>query len=117
MTTAAPVSGTSSTLVLDTDRPEVELRPLGRGDAAAVRAVFARMGARSRELRFLTHKPRLTDGEGQALTRVDGRDHGDVASDNFAVLQMVRRTRARWSLVHAGGGVSRFVLALEGVPR
>lgn len=39
MTTAVPMSGTAFTLVLDTDRPEVELRLLGRGDAAAVRAV------------------------------------------------------------------------------
>ncbi len=180
MTTAAPVSGTASTLVLDTDRPEVELRPLERGDAAAVRAVFAGMGPRSREPRSLSHRPRLTDGEVQALTGVDGRDHeaalempasdgapvgiarfvrtddepaakvavavvdawqrhrmgkallaalarrpgergvrrfhGDVASDNFAVLQMLRRARARWTLAHAGGGGSRLVLALDGVP-
>ena len=67
MTTAAPVSGTASTLVLDPDRPEMSA--------------------------------------------------SDIASDNFAVLQMLRRSRARWSLVHAGGGVSRLVLALDGVPR
>jgi hypothetical protein len=74
MTAAAPVSGTASTFVLDTDRPEVELRPLGRGDAAAVCTFFAGMGAHSRELRFLTHKPRLTDGEVQAPTGVDGHE-------------------------------------------
>jgi RimJ/RimL family protein N-acetyltransferase len=156
----------------------VRLRSLERGDAAAVRAVFAGMGARSRELRFLTHKPRLTDGEVQALTGVDGRDHeavlatsatdgapvgiarfvrtddaaaevavavvdawqrrgvgtvllaalarragelgvrrlhADVASENTAALQLLRRSRARWSLVHVGHGVSQVVVALDAV--
>jgi hypothetical protein len=62
MTTAARTSGTASTLGLDTDRPEVEPRPLERGDGSAVRAFFARMGPRSSQIRSLTHKSPLTDG-------------------------------------------------------
>ena len=157
----------------------VRLRALERGDAAAVLAVFAGMSARSRQLRFLAPKRRLTDREVRVLTGVDGRDHeavlatsstdgapvgiarfvrtddegsaevavavvdawqhrgvgtvllaalarragelgvrrfhADVASDNTAVLQLLRRSRARWSLVHAGHGVSQVVVALDGV--
>ena len=71
MTTAAPVSGTASTLVLDTARPEVERRPVGRGDAVAMRA----------------------------LTGVDARQRHRVGT-----------------VLLAGRGVSRIVLALDGVP-
>ena len=57
------------------DQGGVELRPLAPGDAAAVLGVFDGMGARSRELRFLTHKPRLTGAELRRLAAVDDRDH------------------------------------------
>lgn len=58
-----------------------ELRVLEPGDAAAVLAVFAGMGTRSRRLRFLAAKPRLTSTDLRRLTAVDRRDHvGVVAS-------------------------------------
>jgi GNAT superfamily N-acetyltransferase len=45
------------------------------GDAAAVREIFAGLGPRSRELRFLAPKPRLTGADLRQLTAVDGHDH------------------------------------------
>ena len=53
----------------------VRLRPLERGDTGTVLEVFAGMGPRSRELRFLVAKPRLTDADVQQLAAVDDRDH------------------------------------------
>ncbi|GAA2150476.1 hypothetical protein GCM10009844_31450 [Nocardioides koreensis] len=54
---------------------DVELRPLRPGDSAAVLAVFAGMSPRSRELRFLAPKPRLSTADVRRLTAVDRRDH------------------------------------------
>lgn len=53
----------------------VGLRPLAPGESAAVLAVFDGMSHRSRELRFLGHKPALSDAEVRRLTSVDQRDH------------------------------------------
>lgn len=53
----------------------VELRPLERGDSATVQEVFDGLGPRSRELRFLTAKPRLTSADLRQLTDVDQHDH------------------------------------------
>jgi RimJ/RimL family protein N-acetyltransferase len=53
----------------------VELRPLEPGDSAAVLEIFAGLGPRSRERRFLTPKPRLTGADLRQLTDVDQRDH------------------------------------------
>lgn len=55
------------------DLPWIE--PLEKGDAATVLEVFDRLSARSRELRFLTAKPRLTGADLRALTSVDEHDH------------------------------------------
>ena len=55
--------------------PAVALRPLRSGDAAAVVAVFRGMGARSRALRFLVPKSRLTLSDVRHLVEVDQRDH------------------------------------------
>jgi RimJ/RimL family protein N-acetyltransferase len=55
--------------------PTVELRTLRAGDTGAVLEVFAGLGPRSRELRFLTSKPRLTSADVRQLTDVDHRDH------------------------------------------
>jgi len=55
--------------------PTVELRTLGHGDTDAVLEVFGGLGPRSRELRFLTAKPRLTSADLRQLTDVDSRDH------------------------------------------
>jgi len=53
----------------------VELRQLEPGDRGAVLEVFAGLGSRSRELRFLTPKPRLTSADLGQLTDVDQHDH------------------------------------------
>jgi RimJ/RimL family protein N-acetyltransferase len=58
-----------------TDGAAVELRPLERGDTGAVLEIFAGLGARSRRLRFLTAKPRLTSADLRQLTAVDHHDH------------------------------------------
>lgn len=55
--------------------PTVELRTLRAGDSRAVLEVFAGLGPRSRELRFLTAKPRLTSADLRQLTDVDHPDH------------------------------------------
>jgi RimJ/RimL family protein N-acetyltransferase len=55
----------------------LELRPLEPGDRASLMEIFAGMGPRSRQLRFLTPKPRLTETDLRHLTAVD--DHGHVA--------------------------------------
>jgi RimJ/RimL family protein N-acetyltransferase len=53
----------------------VELRTLEAGDQATVLEVFAGLGPRSRELRFLAAKPRLTSADLRQLTAVDHHDH------------------------------------------
>jgi GNAT superfamily N-acetyltransferase len=51
------------------------IRTLENGDTATVAALFARLGARSREQRFCGAKPRLPDAELRALARVDADRH------------------------------------------
>jgi RimJ/RimL family protein N-acetyltransferase len=53
----------------------VELRTLEPGDRASVLEIFAGLGPRSRELRFLTPKPRLSSADLHQLTTVDHHDH------------------------------------------
>jgi RimJ/RimL family protein N-acetyltransferase len=60
---------------LASGRQDVELRLLQPGDAATLLEIFDGMSARSRELRFLTAKPRLTSTDLRALTNVDQQDH------------------------------------------
>jgi ribosomal protein S18 acetylase RimI-like enzyme len=55
------------------------IRPLRNGDTETVAAVFARLGERSRRLRFAAAKPRLSRTELDTLARVDGRHHVLVA--------------------------------------
>jgi RimJ/RimL family protein N-acetyltransferase len=50
----------------------VEIEPLRPGDERTVLQVFDELGPRSRELRFLTPKPRLTGVDLAALADVDG---------------------------------------------
>ena len=75
MTTPTLTRGTSIPPTPPARDGDVTLRTLEPGDSAAVLAVFAGMGPRSRELRFLGPKPRLTDLDLQALTAVDQHDH------------------------------------------
>jgi len=52
----------------------VRIRPLVDGETGPVLAVFEGLGARSRELRFMTPKPRLSATDLCHLTHVDGVD-------------------------------------------
>ena len=52
----------------------VRIRPLEDGETAPVLAVFEGLGARSRELRFMSPKFRLTTTDLCHLTHVDGVD-------------------------------------------
>jgi ribosomal protein S18 acetylase RimI-like enzyme len=52
----------------------IRVDPLAPGDVATVQRVFDGLGPKSRELRFLTAKPRLTGPDLRALSDVDGRD-------------------------------------------
>jgi GNAT superfamily N-acetyltransferase len=79
--------------------PGVEVRPLERGEVEAVLGVFAGMGARSRELRFLVPKARLTELDLRQLTAVDRHDH-------VAVLATSARD-------HQPVGIARFTRDLD----
>jgi GNAT superfamily N-acetyltransferase len=52
----------------------VRIRPLVDGETGPVLAVFEGLGARSRELRFMAPKLRLTSTDLRHLTHVDGVD-------------------------------------------
>jgi RimJ/RimL family protein N-acetyltransferase len=54
---------------------DVTLRPLQPGDRASLLEIFAGLGPRSRELRLLAPKPRLTEADLRQLTAVDRQDH------------------------------------------
>lgn len=76
------------------DATHARVEPLSRGDVVTVQQVFDQLGPRSRELRFLTAKPRLSGADLCALTDVDGHDH----------VALVARDRD-----HCPIGVARFV--------
>lgn len=52
----------------------LRLRPLGKGEAGPLQEIFAGLGPRSREHRFLSPKHRLTGADLRQLTNVDGHD-------------------------------------------
>ena len=80
------------------DGSEVTLRPLEREDGDLLREVFAGMGPRSRERRFLTPKHSLTASDLRQLTAVDHHDHEAVVAFSTAdgrpvgVARLVRST-------------------------
>jgi ribosomal protein S18 acetylase RimI-like enzyme len=59
--------------------PTILVRPLRDGDVDTVRAVFERLGERSRRARFNGPKPRLGTAEAAYLATVDGTRHALVA--------------------------------------
>lgn len=97
----------------------ITIRPLENGDVETVAAVFARLGARSRERRFCGAKPHLRGAELAALARVDGTSHVLVAHvdgdpEPAGLARLVREgTTAEIALevadVHQGRGVGRIL--------
>lgn len=59
--------------------PTILVRPLRDGDVETVRAVFERLGERSRRARFNGPKPRLGTAEAAYLATVDATRHALVA--------------------------------------
>ena len=60
------------------------LRPLERGDRGSLLEIFAGLSARSRQLRFLTAKPRLRESELRTLAEVDQHDHVAIVAISTA---------------------------------
>jgi GNAT superfamily N-acetyltransferase len=71
-TPADPIAGERVTL---RDGRQLVISRLTPRDAPVLEEGFARLGEESRRLRFLTAKPRLSQGELRYLTEVDGHDH------------------------------------------
>jgi RimJ/RimL family protein N-acetyltransferase len=74
---------------LETSAPDVELRLLEPGETAAVLEVFAGLGPRSRELRFLTAKPQLTSADLRQLTAVDHHDHVAILATSLSDRRLI----------------------------
>lgn len=53
----------------------MDIRPLQPGERSTVARLFAALSERTRRLRFLGPKPRLSDAELDRLAATDGRDH------------------------------------------
>ena len=62
------------------DGSEVLIRPIRSADAPALADGFARLSARSRQLRFLSPKRELSPRELRYLTEIDHRDHEALAA-------------------------------------
>jgi RimJ/RimL family protein N-acetyltransferase len=75
---SAPDPGTRVTLL--PGGWTVVLRPVETGDVEVLREVFDQLSPRSRELRFLTAKPTLTNADLRQLSAVDHRDHEAIAA-------------------------------------
>jgi GNAT superfamily N-acetyltransferase len=81
------------------DGTPIYVRPIRPDDKALLVAGLARMSPASRELRFLSPKPRFTLNELRYLTEIDGVDHvayvalrGDAPRELMAVARLVRDT-------------------------
>jgi RimJ/RimL family protein N-acetyltransferase len=62
------------------DGTQLEFRPIGPGDKAALAAMFARLTPESRRRRFLSSKPELSPGELDYLTDVDHIGHEAIVA-------------------------------------
>ena len=63
------------------DGTELHIRPIRSDDKELLAAGFALLSEETRQLRFLTAKPRLTKGDLRYLTEIDGRDHVAVVAE------------------------------------
>jgi len=77
------------------DLEAVVIRPIRPADAAGLREGFARLGLRSRRMRFLGSKPTLTEAEVEYFTNVDHDRH-----EALVAVDMTSKT---------GIGVARFI--------
>jgi RimJ/RimL family protein N-acetyltransferase len=82
------------------DGSEVLIRPVGTADAPLLADGFARLSARSRQMRFLATKNELSPAELRYFTEIDHHDH--------EALGAVDRANGR-----RGVGVARYVRSLE----
>jgi GNAT superfamily N-acetyltransferase len=57
------------------DGTQLHIRPIRSDDKELLAAGFALLSEETRQMRFLTAKPRLTKGDLRYLTEVDGCDH------------------------------------------
>ena len=71
----------------------ITIRPLRRGEAGVVQAVFDRLGPRSRLLRFGGAKTTLSASDLEQLTRVDADHHVLVASVGKTPIGIARLVR------------------------
>jgi RimJ/RimL family protein N-acetyltransferase len=86
--------------------PALVVRPLRDGDTATVAAVFGRLGAESRRLRFNGPKPCLPDAELRQLARMDRTHHALVAwvegdPRPVAIAQLARTSRGSAEIAFA----------------
>src|SRR3954451_5640703 len=78
------------------DLDAVLIRPIRPADAAGLREGFARLGLRSRQVRFLSAKPSLSDAEVAYFTDVDHDRHealvavDTTASTGIGVARFIR---------------------------
>jgi RimJ/RimL family protein N-acetyltransferase len=94
-----PRSAASGKRTVLRDGSEVLIRPVQSSDAPLLADGFARLSARSRELRFLTVKQELSPAELRYLTEINHHDH--------EALGAVDRATGR------GVGVARYVRSAE----
>jgi GNAT superfamily N-acetyltransferase len=71
----------------------ITIRPLRRGETDVVQAVFDRLGARSRLLRFGGAKSALSAADLEQLTRVDANHHALVAIVDDVPIGIARLVR------------------------
>jgi GNAT superfamily N-acetyltransferase len=71
----------------------ITIRPLRRGEADVVQAVFDRLGPRSRLLRFGGAKSALSAADLEQLTRVDANHHALVAVVDDVPIGIARLVR------------------------
>jgi L-amino acid N-acyltransferase YncA len=79
------------------DGTAVLIRPILASDKAMPAAGIRRLSPESRQRRFLSPKPRLSEAELRYLTEVDGRDHfalvAQLADDPAAIVAVARYVR------------------------
>ena len=86
--------------------PALVVRPLRDGDTATVLAIFERLGAESRRLRFNGAKPCLPDEEARFLARMDAAHHALVAwvegdPQPVAIARLARTSRGSAEIAFA----------------